>query len=68
MEKNRFFYQTPAHRKIDIAHRQLDHAMQMIRQHDPCVDDERMRDPHHAHRITQKINVTHQQIVAESLE
>ena len=54
--------QTPASRVIRIARRQRPYAMQMVGQHHPRHDLERIPALHPAHRFPQPLNLRNQQI------
>ena len=62
------FNQSPAHRKISIALRQFNHAMHMLRQHNPRMYRERMRQTNRSNRIPKKVDVPHQKVVVGSLQ
>src|SRR5690606_17933493 len=56
------FQYLPAHREVGIARWQRPQAVHMVRQHHPGIDTERMAGPGCAYRLTQKVNMPHQQI------
>ena len=58
------FDQAQPQGEIGIALRQLNHAMQMIRQHHPAMDVEWMGGAYRADRFTQPLDVPGQEIVA----